>query len=89
MCEALNLNWSVVKNSSEGSSGPADAVINKFRERLMILFPQDINGLPDLSQHEPPPMYTDEKAENTRKATTKRNIFDTLSPIFDSSLFDC
>lgn len=79
MCEALNLSWSIIKNSTEGSSGPADAMKNKFRERFMILFPEDLDGLPDLTEDKPPPMYTDEQAEHTRKATTKRNIFDTLS----------
>ena len=30
-------------------------------------------------EREPPPMYTDEKAEITRRATAKRYIFDTVS----------
>jgi hypothetical protein len=82
MCEALNLSWSIIKNSTEGSSGPADAMKNKFRERFVILFPEDLDGLPDLTEDEPPPMYADEQAENARKAKTKRNIFDTLSNPF-------
>lgn len=79
MCEALNLSWSIVKNSVEGSSGPADAAKNKFRERFMILFPQDMDGLPDLLEDEPPPIYTDEAAEFRRKAMSKRCIFDSVS----------
>ena len=79
MCEAINVSWSIVKNTPEGSSGPADAAKNKFRERFMILFPQDLDTLPDLMDIEPPPLYTDEKAEITRRATAKRYIFDTVS----------
>jgi hypothetical protein len=79
MCEAINISWSLLKNSPEGSSGPADAAKNKFRERLMLLFPQNIDSLPDLMDVEPPPLYTDEKAEIMRRATAKRYIFDTVS----------
>jgi hypothetical protein len=79
MCEALNLSWSIIKNSPEGSSGPADAARNKFRERFMILFPQGMDGLPDLLEDEPPPMYTDKAAEIRRKALSKRCIFDSVS----------
>ena|SRR5437762_3559276 len=79
MCEALNLSWSIIKNSTEGSSGPADAAKNKFRERFVILFPQNMNDLPDVMEDEPPPMYTDQRAEDARKVLTKRNIFDSVS----------
>ena len=79
MCEAVNVSWSIVENCTEGSSSATDAAMNKFRKRLVILLPQDIDGLPDLSLDEPPPMYTDERTEWKRKATSKRNIFDTLS----------
>ena len=79
LCEALNLSWSIIKNTTEGSSGPADAQRNKFRERFTILFPEDLDGLPDLLEDEPPPDYTDEKTERVMKAVRKRNIFDTLS----------
>ena len=79
LCEALTLNWSIIKNSPEGSTGPTDATKNKFRQRFVIMFPQDMDGLPDLSKDEPPPMYTDEKAELARKVKSKRNIIDTLS----------
>ena len=68
-----------MKNTPEGSSGPSDAAKNKFRERLMLLFPQNIDSLPDLMDLEGPPMYTDEKAEIMRRATAKRYIFDTVS----------
>jgi hypothetical protein len=90
MCEALNLSWSVVKNSAEGSSGSTDAARNKFRERFVILFPQNMDDLPDLMEDEPPPMYTDQGAENARKVLTKRNIFDSVSliPFFNSSLIE-
>jgi hypothetical protein len=90
MCEALNLSWSIVKNSSEGSSGPADAAKNKFRERFVILFPQNMDDLPDLMEDEPPPMYTDQSAEDARKLSTKRNIFDSVSmiPLSDSNLIE-
>ena len=81
MCEALNLSWSIIKNSTEGSSGPADAAKNKFRERFVILFPQNMDDLPDLMQDEPPPMYTDQRTEDARKVLTKRNIFDSVSMI--------
>ena len=81
MCESLNLSWSIIKNSVEGSSGLADAVTNKFRERFVILFPQDMDGLPHLAEAEPPPMYTDEAAEIKRKVMAKRCIFDSVSMI--------
>lgn len=79
MCEAINVSWSLIKNTPEGSSGPADAAKNKFRERLMLLFPQNIDSLPDLMDVEPPPLYTDEKTEIMRRACAKRYIFDTVS----------
>jgi len=79
LCESLNLSWSIIKNSTEGSSGPADAAKNKFRERFTILFPDDMDGLPDLLEGEPPPIYTDEHEEIARRVTSKRNIIDTLS----------
>jgi hypothetical protein len=79
LCEILGLSWSIVKNTTEGSTGPTDAARNKFRERFVILFPEDLDGLPDLSQEQAPPIYTDESAEDKRKATTKRNIFDSIS----------
>jgi hypothetical protein len=79
MCEAINVSWSIVRNSPEGSSGPADAAKNKFRERFSLLFPTNMDTLPDLQDLEPPPLYTDEKAEMTRRALAKRCIFDTVS----------
>ena len=78
MCEALNLTWSIVK-SEEGSASKAGAVLNKNRERLMVLFPQDLDGLTNLVEDQPPPFYTDQKEEDTRLATAKRNIYDQLS----------
>lgn len=84
MCEALGLTWSIVKNSTEGSSGKADAAQNKFRERLMVLFPQDMDALPNLVEDEPPPFYIDQKEEDARIAKAKRNIFDSLSIVFGS-----
>lgn len=84
MCEALNLSWSIVKNSTEGSSGATDAAKNKFRERFVILFPQNMDDFPNLIEDEPPPMYTDQKAEDARKVSTKRNIFDSVSMILVS-----
>jgi hypothetical protein len=45
----------------------------------MILFPEDLDGLPDLSEDAPPPEYTDNQAESKRLAVTKRNIFDSIS----------
>ena len=90
MCEALNLSWSVVKNSTEGSSSSTDAAKNKFRERFVILFPQNMDDLPDLMEDEPPPVYTDQSAEDARKVLTKRNIFDSVSliPFSDPSLIE-
>jgi hypothetical protein len=79
LCEALNLSWSIIKNTAEGSSGSTDAARNKFRERFMILFPQDMDGLPDLSEDEPPPMYMDQKEEIIKRVGSKRNLFDTVS----------
>ena len=81
MCESLNLSWSIIKNSVEGSIGLADAAKNKFRERFVILFSQNMDGLPDLSEGEPPPMYTDEAREIERKVTTKRCLFDSVSTV--------
>jgi hypothetical protein len=78
MCEALNLSWSIVRGE-EGSTSKADGVLNKNRERLMVLFPQDLDGLPDLVEDQPPPFYTDQKEEDTRLSTAKRNIYDQLS----------
>lgn len=79
ICEALGLTWSIIKNSTEGSIGATDAARNKLRERFMILFPEDLNGLPDLSEDAPPPEYTDNNAESKRLTVTKRNIFDSVS----------
>jgi hypothetical protein len=45
----------------------------------MLLFPQNIDSLPDLMDVEPPPLYTDEKTEIMRRACAKRYIFDTVS----------
>jgi hypothetical protein len=79
MCEALGLTWSIIKNSTEGSIGATDAARNRFRERFLILFPEDLDGLPDLTEDAPPPDYTDGNAESKRLAVTKRNIFDSIS----------
>jgi hypothetical protein len=79
MCEALGLTWSIIKNSPEGSIGATDAARNKFRERFMILFPEDLDGLPNLSEDAPPPEYTDNQAESKRLTVSKRNIFDSVS----------
>jgi hypothetical protein len=78
MCEALNLSWSIVRGE-EGSTSKAGAVLNKNRERLMVLFPKDLDGLPELVEDQPPPFYTDQKEEDTRMVTAKRNIYDQLS----------
>lgn len=78
MCEALGLGWSILKNSTEGSSGPADAARNKFRERFVIVFPQDLGSLPSLMDDDAPPEYTDEAEEMERKAKQKRNLFDSV-----------
>ena len=85
LSEMLGLSWSIVKNNTEGSTGPADAARNKYRERFVLLFPEDLDGLPNLAQEEEPPMYTDQCAEDKRKATTKRNIFDSISMLSVSS----
>jgi len=85
LSEMLGLSWSIVKNTTEGSTGPADAARNKYRERFVLLFPEDLDGLPNLAQEEEPPMYTDQCAEDKRKATTKRNIFDSISMFSVSS----
>ena len=45
----------------------------------MILFPQNMDDLPNLMEDEPPPMYTDKRAEDIGKVLTKRNIFDSVS----------
>jgi hypothetical protein len=79
ICEALNINYSTVKNTTEGSSGPADAAKNKFRERLKIMLPDNLDGMPNLVEDLPPPEYTDPEADEATKAKRKRNIFDTLS----------
>ena len=79
LCDELNLTWSILKNSPEGSCGKTHAAQNKFRERLMVLFPQDMDSLPNLIDDEPPPFYIDQKAEDERIAKSKRNIFDSLS----------
>jgi hypothetical protein len=78
-CEALNLNYSILKNTTEGSSGSADAARNKFRERLRIMLPENLDGMPNLVEDLPPPEYTDPEADKATKAKRKRNIFDTLS----------
>jgi hypothetical protein len=79
LCEELNLGWSIIKNCTEGSSGKTHAAQNKFRERLVVLFPQDMDSLPNLVEDEPPPFYIDRKEEDERIAKSKRNIFDSLS----------
>lgn len=72
LCESLNLKWSIIKNSTEGSTGTAEAARNKFRERFMISLPTDLNGLPDLSESVPP-------TNESRNGRPKRNAFDALS----------
>jgi hypothetical protein len=79
--QIFDLSWSIVKNSTEGSSGATDEAKNKFRERFVIMFPQNMDDLPNLIEDEPPPMYSDQKAEDSRKVSTKRNIFDSVSMI--------
>jgi len=79
ICEALNVGWTILKNSTEGSSGPADAAKNKFRERFVIIFPQDIDEMPSLTDDSEPPLYTDEAEEMARKAKQKRNLIDSVS----------
>jgi hypothetical protein len=83
VCEALNLGWSVLKNSTEGSSGPADAAKNKFRERFVIVFPDDLDSMPSLMDEDAPPVYTDAAEEIERKAKQKRNIFDSVGNALD------
>lgn len=78
ICETLGLGWSILKNSAEGSNGPADAAKNKFRERFVIVFPQDIDSMPSLMDEDEPPQYTNEAEEFARRATQKRNLFDTV-----------
>jgi hypothetical protein len=78
-CEALDLNCTVLKNTTEGSSGATDAARNKFRERLRILMPENFHDLPSSTEDVPPPDYTDEAVDKASKAKRKSNIFDTLS----------
>ena len=71
LCEALHLNWSIIKNSTEGSSSSADAEKNRNRERFMISFSESLDGLPDLTEISSPSTYSNDPAK-------KRMMFDQL-----------
>jgi hypothetical protein len=75
LCNALHLNWSIIKNSTEGSSDSSNASKNKHRERLMISFPEDLDSLPDLTAKSPPSAYSNEQT----KPAEKRMMYDELS----------
>jgi hypothetical protein len=51
-----------------------DGVKNKHRERFRIIFPADLNGLPDLTQSTNPPSY--ESEEQLHEPVGKRMMFD-------------
>src|SRR5437773_2042500 len=79
MCDALSLHWSIDKNTTETSSKVFQAARDKFSERFVIVFPDDLDGLPDLCGQLRAPEYTDERTEAGNRAARKRNVFDSLS----------
>jgi len=86
LCDALHLDWAIIKNSAEGSSTRSDVKSNKRRERFMITFPEGSFGtVPNLTETSSPPTYSNQHTEPPKK----RMMFDELGnrPPFDFS--DC
>jgi hypothetical protein len=77
LCEELSLSWSIIKNSTEGSSSPAGAAQNELRERFVISFPEDLDGLPEILEE--PVLLKTQNTIEAQKVGQKCNAFDSLS----------